>query len=176
MSIGQGFSELTQVAAVLRGTPQLLNAQLTPLDESLLTWRIDPEEWCIKEVVGHLIAADQQAFLARIQLMLAEENPMLGGMDVHAAARNRRDDQRPLTDLLLEMEAQRAEMAAFVARLTGAEMARTGVYPPHGIFSVADFVYEWPYHDAAHIKQIQDLLQAQITPHLGATMRAALGV
>ncbi|MCB9161542.1 MAG: DinB family protein, partial [Caldilineaceae bacterium] len=101
---------------------------------------------------------------------------VLGGLDIHGLVTTRRDVARSVAALLDELAAQRGAMADLVTGLTPADLARTAPYPKHNkVFSVADFVYEWPFHDAAHIKQILDLLQRQYVPHMGPAMRAAVG-
>lgn len=169
------FTEITQVASVLRTTPDVLRAQLLPLDDAALRWRSAPDDWCIKEVIGHLIETDRDAFLGRIKAMLDEAYPTLGGMDIHGLVAERQDSRRAVADLLDDLADQRAEIANFVAQLTLADLTRSGNYPRLGDITVADFVYEWPFHDASHIAQIQDLIKAQMLPHMGDLMRAAVG-
>lgn len=165
-----------QVARMLAATPGMLRAQLAAVDDALLRWRPAPGEWCIKEVIGHLIETDRVAFMGRIRLMLAEERPTLGGMDVNGVAAARRDDAKPLADLLAELEETRRDVVSFVAGLTPEQMTRPGFYPRlEGDLTVADFVYEWPFHDAGHMSQIQDNLRAYLLPNMGDRMRRAVG-
>ena len=169
------FSDVTYVAAVLRSTPSVLRAQLLSLDDAALRWRATPEDWCIKEVIGHLIETDRDAFMGRIKTMIASEHPTLGGMDIHGLVAERHDSERAVSELIDELAFQRVEIADFVAGLTPEDLACAGHYPRMGDLTVADFVYEWPFHDASHIAQIQDVIKAQMLPHMGALMRKAVG-
>lgn len=168
------FSDVSQVAALLRSTPQVLRAQLIPLDDAALRWRISPEDWCIKEVIGHLVETDRDAFFGRIKTMMTSEHPTLGGMDIHGLVVDRKDSQRPVEELIDELAAQRHEIAEFVAGLTVEDLACPGYYPRLGNLTVADFVYEWPFHDASHIAQIQNNIKTQMLPHMGELMRKAV--
>jgi len=47
---------------------------LNGIDQEVLTWRPAPGEWCVNEVVGHLIEADRQSFMIRIKGMLEAEH------------------------------------------------------------------------------------------------------
>ena len=165
---------LDEVGALLEATPVMLRVQLDRLDDRVLCWRPAPGEWCIKEVIGHLIETDRIAFWGRIQHMLEEDYPTLGGMDVNAVAAARRDDEWPVNELLNELSALRAEIGPMVAGLGPDDLARTGRYPKFGDLSVQDLVYEWPFHDANHIKQIQNIIQAWTLPGMGEAMRAAV--
>ena len=168
------FDNLEQVASILRSTPDLLRAQLLPLDPSVLRWRPAPKEWCANEVIGHLIETDLDAFMGRCKTMIDEDYPTLGGMDIHGLVASRKDSERNVADLLDVLAEQRIGIAEWVAQLTPADLARSGAYARLGELSVGDLVYEWPYHDANHIKQIQDLIQDQVLPHMGEGMRRAV--
>jgi len=165
---------LKEIGALLEATPALLRVQLTGLDDAILRWRPAPGEWCIKEVIGHLIETDRIAFMGRIRLMIDEDYPTLGGMDVKGVAAARRDDARDLGELLDELTGLRAEIGPIVAALGSEELAHAGSYPKFGELSVQDLVYEWPFHDANHIKQIQDVIQAWALPGMGELMRNAV--
>ncbi|MGB0387119.1 MAG: DinB family protein [Ardenticatenaceae bacterium] len=167
--------KLEQIATILRTTPQTLRQTLAPYDNDVAQWRPAPDEWCINEVLGHLIEADQHAFAARIKLILDEDNPTIARWSAGKAAKERHDCQKNVHDLLTKLAAQRAELAQFVEGLDLSQLERRGTYPPMGQFHASDFLYEWPYHDFDHIQQIMDILKAHIWPLMSDTMRSALG-
>ncbi len=173
MSIN-AFDDMNQVASVLRSTPDLLRAQLLPIAPSVLRWRPAAEEWCVNEVIGHLIETDMDAFLRRCRTMIEQDYPTLGGMDIHGLVASRKDSERNVADLLDVLAEQRIGICDWVAQLTPDDLARNGAYARLGELSVRDLVYEWPYHDANHIKQIQDLIQDQLLPQMGEGMRKAV--
>ena len=53
------FSDVNQVASLLRSTPSMLRTQLLLLNDEALSWRSAPDDWCIKEIIGHLIETDR---------------------------------------------------------------------------------------------------------------------
>lgn len=165
----------TTVADTLLATPALLQALLAPLPAALLLWKADDETWSIHEVIGHLIAVDRVAFADRIEQMMTEEHPNLSLFDVHQLVRERRDQERLSAELLAELTAQRRQYALLVRSLTPEQMARSGYHPKYGDFRVSDFVYEWAYHDHAHVQQIMEILKQTIWPHFSPTMQLALG-
>lgn len=169
-----GTLTLHEIGNLLEATPALLRVQLGGLDNAILRWRPAAGEWCIKEVIGHLIETDRIAFMGRVRQMLDADYPTLGGMDVDGIAAARRDDERDLGELLDELTALRAEIGPFVAALSSEELARAGAYPRLESMSVQDLIYEWPFHDANHIKQIQDIIMAWSLPGMGEAMRNAV--
>ena len=166
--------KLEQIATILRTTPQTLQQTLAPYDNEVAQWHPTPDEWCINEVLGHLIEADKYAFAARISLILSEENATIPRWSPTKAAKERHDGQKNVHDLLAELTMQRAKSAEFVMNLDMSELERTGNYPPLGEFKAADFLYEWPYHDFDHIQQIMDILKAHAMLPMSETMRSAL--
>ena len=55
--------------------PIVLQAEFEAAPGELLRWRPAPEEWCVLEVVGHLIETEERGFAGRIRTILAEERP-----------------------------------------------------------------------------------------------------
>ena len=61
----------------LRSLPNELQDLIGDLDEETLRWRPIPDKWSIKEIMCHLRDMEREAYLARYQRMLGEENPFL---------------------------------------------------------------------------------------------------
>jgi hypothetical protein len=166
--------ELSQVASILRSTPQTLRVLLHDVDRAVLIWRPAPGEWCINEVVGHLIEADRQAFMVRIKGMLKAEHYEIQAVDADEIAAKRRDNEREVFDLIDELARQRETCSELVLGLSPEDIERSGEYPPHGEFRIADFVHEWAFHDCDHLQQILGNLKTRIWPHMGTVMQCAL--
>lgn len=166
--------EQSGVASILRATPQTLRALLRDVDRAVLVWRPAPGEWCINEVVGHLIEADRRAFMIRIKGMLEAEHYQIHAVNADEIAAQRLDHERDVFELIDELERQREACAELIMALSPKDLERSGEYPPHGEFRVADFVYEWAYHDCDHLQQILSNFKARVWPHLGSIMQCAL--
>ena len=166
--------ELPQVASFLRATPPILRALLGDVDRAALIWRPAPGEWCINEVVGHLIESDRQAFMKRIRGMLEAEKYEILPVDADAVAAKRHDNESEVLDLIDELERQRKTNTEWVLTLSPDDLKRAGEYRPHGELRVADFVYEWVYHDCDHLQQILNNLKKQVWPYMGKIMQHAL--
>lgn len=159
---------------MLQGTPAALEAMLAHLADELLVWRPQPADWCIKEVVGHLIVTDRLAFADRIQLIAVGDNADIPAVFVNQLAAERNDAARPIAALLAEFREGRTAVLPQLTQLTPSQLAKTGTYPKYGTFHAYDFLYEWPYHDQSHLQQIGDILKTYLIPHMSQTMRQAL--
>lgn len=161
-----GF-EPTRVAALLRGTIAILEAELAALPSSLRSWHPAPGEWCVNEVLGHLIEADRRGFAGRIRVMLTGSAAPLLGWDQIEVARARRDCERDSSALLAELSESHRDGATLVEGLHASDLARGATHPRVGSLTVNDVMQEWVHHDRNHVKQILANVQAYAWPAMG---------
>ncbi|MEM6431176.1 MAG: DinB family protein [Deinococcota bacterium] len=168
----------TDVATLLANTPNSLRQLLATVDDATATWKPSPDAWCINEVIGHLIWADEWAFAKRIEVMIAEyptgHEVRLEPLDVNAAAAARHDCQKRLADVLDEFTESRAKYVSYVQSLDPKLLNRSASYKHYGLFLASDFLYEWPFHDYGHVQQIMKNLRKRMLPHMSEVMRVAL--
>lgn len=168
-----GMPDIDEIAATLASLPETLRTLLAPFDQVTLSARPEPGEWCVLEVVAHLITCDRGAFRDRIVAIVggADEVP---GFDAAAALVARDPMHASIEELLDELAAVRSASVDFVRTLSVADLVATAPFRDHGNFAASDFLLEWPYHDQDHIGQIVDALQRHYLPHMTDTMRTAL--
>jgi hypothetical protein len=166
-------SSPSDIAVTLANLPSVLRTLLAPFDDAVLRERPAPGEWSVLEIIVHLIATDSGAFRDRIASIVAGE-PTIGGFDPWAAINERDTSAITLVTLLDELIAEREQSVALLNALSADDLAATAVLEPHGTFAARDFVYEWPFHDQDHLRQILANLQQQYLPHMGDLMRDAL--
>jgi hypothetical protein len=156
-----------EVAWLLPATVAQLRAELAAAPERVLAWHPAPGEWCVKEVVGHLIEAEQRGFAGRIHVILGADSPALERWDPEAVAVARRDCAKPAGRLLDELAALRAESAGLVGRLHDADLDRAGRHPAVGPLRVRDLLQEWVHHDRNHVRQVLANVQGYVWPAMG---------
>jgi len=156
-----------EVAALLPAAVALLRAELAALPERVLAWHPAPGEWCVKEVLGHLIEADRRGFAGRIRILLAADAPALERWDPPEVARARGDCGKSAAALLDELAAMRQDGATLVRGLRPADLDRGGRHPTVGPLRVRDLLQEWVHHDRNHVRQALANVQAYVWPALG---------
>jgi hypothetical protein len=156
-----------EVANLLEVIPAIVRTELTALPEGAINWHPGPEEWCAKEVVGHLIEAEQRGLAGRIRTMLETNEPDLIAWDQEAVERERNDCARDLSDLLDEFSRMRSESCAMVRSLSNADLQRGGLHPKVGHLRVNDLLHEWLYHDRNHMRQMLANVQSYVFPLMG---------
>jgi hypothetical protein len=164
---------LAQVARLLEAALTIIQVEVAALDEARLRWRPAEGEWCVKEVVGHLIEAERRGFGGRVRTFLNQDGPTCQTWEPAEVARARHDDERDMGELLREFAAVRREYIAMVEGITSAQLSRWGNHPHVGRLTVRDLLHEWVHHDRNHIKQIMSNVQATIWPHMGNSQRFA---
>lgn len=159
----------TDVAALLAATAAALRAELSALPPVMHGWRPGRDEWCVKEILGHLIEAERRGFAGRIRTILDEDAPRLQSWDQEAVARERRDAERTGDELLGEFAALRTASIALVRGLGAADLRRLGHHPTIGEVTIGDLLNEWVYHDRDHFRQVLANVQAAVWSTMGNT-------
>ncbi len=156
-----------EVAPLLPAAVALLRAELAAVPERVLAWHPAPGEWCVKEVLGHLIEAERRGFAGRIRLILSADTPTLERWDPPEVARARGDCGKPAAALLDELAVMREDGASLVGRLIAADLDRAGRHPTVGLLRVRDLLQEWVHHDRNHVRQALANVQAYVWPAMG---------
>jgi hypothetical protein len=159
---------IAQIARLLRSSTAAIEGEVGAASPVVLGWHPAPGEWCVKEVLGHLIEADRRGFAGRVQLLLDLADPVLQGWDQGEVATARGDCDRDAVELLHEFVSGREAGLQLLARLTVADLPRSGRHPKVGRLSVGDIVSEWVCHDRNHLKQLLSNVQAYVWPQMGA--------
>jgi hypothetical protein len=161
------------VAALLPATVALLRVEIAALPERVLAWHPAPGEWCVKDVLGHLIEADRRGFDGRIRIILGGDTPALARWDPPEVARARRDCEQPAAALLEELADLRQASVALVHGLREADLDRAGQHPTVGRLRVRDLLQEWVHHDRTHVRQALANVQAYVWPAMGNSQKFA---
>ncbi len=160
-----------RVAALLSATAVTLRAEFDALGADGVRWHPAPGEWCVNEVLGHLLEAEQRGFAGRIQRIIDQPGRRLQTWDQAAVTRDRQDCQK--ASLMAEFERVREESVQLALWLQSEQLALTGDHPQVGELSIADLIHEWPHHDRNHVKQVLSNVQAYAWQHMGNAQRFA---
>jgi hypothetical protein len=154
-------------AALLRSAAATIAAEVRGLPDALARWHPAAGEWCVKEVLGHLIEAERRGFGGRIRIILASDRPALERWDQAAVAKARNDCDASAEGLVNELVRMREDYVVTVAGLSPQDFDRVGRHPVVGDLSVRDVLQEWVHHDRNHLKQMLSNVQAYAWPHMG---------
>jgi hypothetical protein len=159
------------VARLLRATGEAIAADLAGMSPNLAGWHPGPQEWCIKECVGHLIEAETRGFGGRIRQILEHPGLQIRGWDQVQVQKARDDDARSLEELVASFVELRGQSVALVEGLLTTDLDRFCVHDFAGVLRVEDLLHEWIHHDRNHYRQLQANVQTYVWPSMGNSQR-----
>jgi len=169
--------------ALLERTPRLTADLLGGLSESWLGTPDTAGGWTPRDVVGHLISAELDDWIPRVEVILGEgtRRPF---EPFDRFAHVERDRDVPLATLLQRFGELRAGSLTRLRELVTneADLDRVGLHPELGEVTLRQLVATWAVHDLDHIAQIHAALagsqDAAVGPwkqYLGILTRRAGG-
>ncbi|TMB95638.1 MAG: DinB family protein [Chloroflexi bacterium] len=150
---------------------QAFASTLEALTPELASWHPAAGEWCVNEVVGHVIEAEKNGFAGRIQVILGSDEPALPSWDRDGIAKKRNDCARDPKALARELVELRGLSVQLVRSLRPEQFQRGGTHPEVGRLTVKDLMHEWVHHDGNHLRQSLANVQAYVWPHMGNARR-----
>jgi hypothetical protein len=143
--------------AALERAPGIVIPLVRQADPAILKRRPPSGKWSIHEHACHL--AEVHALMAgRLDLMLAQDNPVIAGYDPgrdHPADALLRVD---LEDALRRFREDRARLVERLRRLRPADWTRTGRHDEYNSYSVFTMFRHLALHDFFHAYRIEELL------------------
>lgn len=151
---------LDETTALLARTPRMLRELLDDLPEAWLEGRDTPDGWQARDVVGHLISAELDDWIPRVEWIM-EHGPDRPFEPFDRFAHVDRDREMPMRALLARFEELRAARLERLRELvTEADLDRTGRHPTLGEVTMRQLLATWAVHDLDHIAQVFAALSA----------------
>lgn len=133
-----------------------LYSQFSGVRERGLRWRPREDEWCLKDLAGHMRDAEQ-LYQRQIELISELKEPRLPHepLDVLPSERDYRDED--VEQLLHEYAYARDETVWLLRMLDDDDWLRCGIHPYRERISIYDIVRELHEHDLEHLYQARRL-------------------
>jgi uncharacterized damage-inducible protein DinB len=146
-------SEGGDVLALLGTQPDVYRRTVFALSDDAASTRPAPEEWSVKEVIGH-VADAERVFAYRLVALARGEKNTLPSFDHNGYVELGAFNQRTLASLLDEFEHQRRANLLAIAALDEAAIARRGNISTYQQ-TVRALVYVMAGHAQHHIVSLQ---------------------
>jgi hypothetical protein len=160
-----------EVADLLESSGKAFASTLNALPPNVASWHPAPGEWCVNEVVGHVIVTEKNGFAGRIGVILGADEPDLPTYDRDGIQKTRDDCARNPKELAQEMLVVRSQSLELVRALRPDQIERGGMHPEVGRLKVGDLLHEWVHHDGNHLRQALANVQAYMWPSMGNARR-----
>lgn len=140
----------------LASTPADIQRLIRQLDAPAAEWKVSAEAWSSADVVSHLTDVEQ-AYLVRLQRVLAEEEPAVPYIHPNAPSRAPGTSLSQLVEYFIRARETTLEL---LRRLTPGEWQRTAIHETKGRMSLRFLVQDLVDHDIEHTNQLVEIIQA----------------
>jgi len=137
---------------------QTIHDLIHDMPEAELRRNIVAGKWSAFENIAHL-AAYQPIFLRRLERMQEESGPHFDRYIAEQDPMFAPTLQKGLDELLTDIAVQRSRITALYESMDDTALARTGVHPKYGEFSVREWAEFFLLHEAHHLYTIFMLVQ-----------------
>jgi len=168
--------DLEGAKAILRRTPDVVDALLRGLPDPWVHENEGPDTWSSFDVVGHLIVAEATNWIPRVRHLIAHgESLVFPPFDRFGFAETAKG--KGMTELLDAFRVARARSLRELGtmELTPGHLDRTGRHPEFGAATLGQLLATWAVHDLNHVGQIVDVLARRHAEAVGP-WRAYLGI
>lgn len=146
----------------LAATPGIMRALLTGIRAEQAYWKPKPERFSIAELLEHLSHVEAHCFRIRFDEILATDCPKIEPYDQNAWYAAGAYSNRDAEESMAHWEEQREDNVEFLRGLEPEILSRTGQHTVLGTFTLENMLNEWALHDLGHIRQMAELVRAQL--------------
>jgi len=152
----------------MAATPDIFRALLTGVSPEQAYWKPTPERFSIAELLEHLSHVEAHCFRIRFDEALAADNPEFEPYDQNVFYAQGAYSNRDAEDSLAHWEEQREDNLEFLRGLDPKVLSRGARHVVLGPFTLEHLLNEWALHDLGHVRQLAELVRAQLYyPEIG---------
>jgi hypothetical protein len=148
-----------EILTILTGGPDDVAAAVAGLDDATLRHKPSPEEWCVKEIVAHLLETEL-LFTRRVSAILAHNGPGLPTITTPVPPWKLHEGKGyvdlPIENIVDRLRATRSATLALVGALSPAQWAQRGSNI-EGTATVLDLGTWLANHGLGHLVQVRHL-------------------
>jgi hypothetical protein len=146
----------------MAATPDIFRTLLTGVSDEQAYWKPVPERFSIAEVLEHVSHIEAHCFRNRFDQILAVDNPEIEPYDQNAFYALGTYSNRDAEESLAHWEEQREDNLDFLHGLDAKVLSRQARHTVLGPFTLAHLLNEWALHDLGHMRQLTELVRAQL--------------
>lgn len=146
----------------LAATPDIHRALLTGISPEQAYWKPTPDRFSIAELMEHLSHVEGHCFRMRFDEILAADDPVVEPYDQNAFYAQGAYSNRDAEESMAHWEEQREDNLEFLRALDPKVLSRTARHSVLGAFTLENLLNEWALHDLGHIRQMTELVRAQL--------------
>jgi DinB superfamily len=150
MNYSKIFEELDRNKYIFKGLLENINE-----DEYL--WKMNPDKWCLLEIICHLRDEEVEDFRTRVRYVLETPELVLPPFDPVNWVKERKYIKQNYKETLSDFIQERERSVKWLHSLTDPKWDNKYQHPKLGPMSAKLFLSNWVAHDYLHIRQILNL-------------------
>jgi hypothetical protein len=141
------------ITMLIRNREIFLNLLAGVSREGVL-WKPKPTEWCLLEVICHLVDEEREDFRVRLKKILEDPDAPFDPIDPEGWATERKYLQQDCQRKLREFLKERDKSVSWLQSLASPKWDNSILDPTLGSISAAHILINWIAHDYLHVRQI----------------------
>jgi len=129
-------------------------ALLTSETTSTYLWKMNPDKWCLLEIICHLYDEEREDFRTRTKQVLEKPELSLPPIDPVNWVKERNYIEQNYVETLDKFLNERQQSIDWLQSLKNPKWNNTHLHPKIGEISGKMFLANWLAHDYLHIRQI----------------------
>lgn len=161
---------MTYIARQLLKNKKVFQFLLENVEPELITWRPEPNKWCLLEIVCHLYDEEQFDFKFKAQWVLEKPNALPPPFNTKDWVVNHKYMKQDYNDVLNKFLNERENSVKWLSSLKNINKNNFYTHKTYGKVTAKHYLDNWLAHDYLHIRQIIkykfDYLQSQTNENL----------
>jgi hypothetical protein len=141
----------------LQYNKEVFHRIFSDINQDQQIWKLQPDKWCMLEVVCHLYDEEREDFRARAKHTMEHPELPLPKIDPVGWVTERKYMEQDFNLMLKNFLAEREKSIEWLQSLVDANWSNVHQHPKFGDMSAEYFLTNWLAHDYLHIRQITKL-------------------
>ncbi len=153
------------ITSQLAANMQVIVALLEKLPSHMYLWRSKPNNWCLLEILCHLVDEEIDDFRTRVMHVLETPDEPFTPIDPESWVQEREYLKQDYPEKLVEFIEERESSLAWLKSLESPQWKNTTYHPELGPMTAKQLLANWLAHDYHHIRQINVLKYGYLKEH-----------
>jgi len=161
------------IAEKLAENISVFESLLTGVSYGEYSWKPSEEQWCILEVLCHLLDEEREDFRTRCKQVLEDPEKKLPAIDPQGWVQKRSYMSQDYNTVLNAFLEERTESLHWLNANISSNWNNAYQHPKFGAMTARLFLHNWLAHDYLHIRQIVRLKYQFLAKHSEPALRYA---
>lgn len=165
--------DIDRIIRELNRNQKVFVETLSGMPTDFITWKSAPSDWCILEIICHLVDEEKEDFRARVKHSLENPDAPLLPINPQEWPKERNYLGQDFEESLRKFTNERIKSIKWLQELSSRNWENAIDHPELGKITAGSFLYNWLAHDYQHIRQINNLKHSYLKQNSGDALTYA---